>query len=327
MCAVATVVLLSGCAAAYDDDGELFIGGTMMAAPARSADRVPVVIDSDLAPDDLAALAYLMRHPDVEVLAITVPDTGMVTCSGGIDLLADLLGAIDLESVPVACGQTPRGDHGVAFPAAWTAGSLAHSGLDRSTPGPMPPLPRADAATFLARLADRRDGLHVVALGPLTEVAEMLRAHPASYARLGGITSMAGIVDAESHDEDLGVGEWNAGADVDAFAAVVGGPVPVMLVPDDPVPDGRPAGLAAPVVSRLGTDPEFTTPAFWDLATAGAFTTPAAVSIETGTWRVDIEQDRGRLTRIGDGPVRVVTGLDAALLDESYASIFGADLR
>lgn len=320
-------LLVTGCAAAYDDDGEVVVAGSMVAAPAKVAARVPVVIDSDLAPDDLAAIAYLVRHPSVEVLAITVPDTGMVTCSGGIDLVADLLGAIGAEPLPMACGETPRGPNGVPFPASWTGASLSRSGLDRSTPGAMPPLPALDAASYLARLADRVDGLHVVALGPLTEIAELMRTHPSSYARLAGIISMAGIVDAESHDPDLGVGEWNAAADVDAFAAVVGGPVPVTLVPDDPVPDGRPAGLVAPVVSRLGLDPEFTTPAFWDLATAGAFTTPAAVSVETGSWRVDLERDRGRLTRTGEGEVRVVTRLDADLLDESYAAVFGTDLR
>lgn len=325
--ASALTLLVSGCSAAYDDDGEALVAGNLTAAQAKAAERVPVVIDSDLAPDDLAAIAFLMRHPAVDVLAVSVPDTGMVTCSGGIDLLSDLLGAIRLDPVPVVCGETARGQHGVPFPASWTSGSLAQSGLDRSTPGAMPPLPHVDAATYLARLADRVDGLHVVALGPLTEVAEMRHAHSASYARLAGVISMAGIVDAESHDAGLGVGEWNAAADVDAFATVLAGPVPVTVVPDDPVPDGRPAGLAAPVVSRLGLDPEFTTPAFWDLATAGAFTTPAAARTETGTWDVDLEQDRGRLTRTGDGSVRVVTHLDAHLLDEAYAEVFGIDLR
>lgn len=320
-------LLVTGCAAAYDDDGEVLVSGSLAAAPPGASERVPVVIDSDLAPDDLAAIAYLVRHPSVEVLAITVPETGMVTCSGGIDLVADLLGAIGAEPPPMACGETARGSNGVPFPTSWTSASLNLSGLDRSTPGVMPALASLDAASYLARLADRVDGLHVVALGPLTEMAEMMRTHPASYARLAGVISMAGIVDAESHDADLGVGEWNAAADVDAFAAVVAGPVPVTLVPDDPVPHGRPAGLAAPVVSRLGLDPEFTTPAFWDLATAGAFTTPAAVEVTTGTWSVDLEQDRGRLTRTGDGDVSVVTRLDAGLLDGAYAEVFGTDLR
>ncbi len=319
---------LAGCApAAYDSDGETLVSGVLAAAPAKETDAIPVVIDSDLAPDDLAAIAFLVRHPGVEVLAITVPGTGMVTCSGGVGLLGDFFADIEADPVPVACGASPRGEHSQPFPPAWTGPSLASSGVDRSHGGAPPRVVAADAATYLARLADRIDGLHVVALGPLTEVAEMQRSLPSSYARLAGITSMAGIVDAESHDADLGVGEWNAAADADAFAEVVAGSVPLTVVPDDPVPDGRPDGLAAPVVSRLGNDPAFTTPAFWDLATAGAFTTPAAVTYESGTWEVDLDDDLGRLHRTGAGAVRVVTGLDSDLLDRAYAAVFGSDLR
>ena len=250
----------------------------------------------------------------------------MVTCNGGVGLLGDFFASIGADPVPVACGATERGEHGQPFPPEWTGLSLTSSGVDRSLGGAPPRIVKADAATYLARLADRVDGLYVVALGPLTELAEMQRSHPSSYGRLAGIVSMAGIMDAESHDADLGVGEWNAAADVDAFAAVVAGSVPLTIVPDDPVPDGRPAGLAAPVVSRLGNDPAFSTPAFWDLATAGAFTTPDAVTYESGTWSVDLDEDRGRLHRTGDGTVRVVTGLDTLVLDQAYAAVFGTEL-
>ena len=319
---------LAACApAASDNDGETIVAGTLAPAPAKAADLVPVVVDSDLAPDDLAAIAYLVRHPSVEVLAITVPGTGMVTCSGGVGLLGDFFASIAADPVPVACGATLRGEHSQPFPPAWTGPSLTSSGVDRSYGGAPPRVVGADAATYLSRLADRVDGLHVVALGPLTEVAEMQRSHPSSYARLAGIISMAGIVDAESHDAVLGVGEWNAAADADAFADVVAGSVPLTIVPDDPVPDGRPAGLAAPVVGRLGNDPAFTPPALWDLATAGAFTTRAAVTFESGAWEVDLDDDLGRLRRTGDGAVRVVTGLDSDALDRAYAAVFGTDLR
>lgn len=322
------LAMVVACApAASDDDGEVLVAGPLAPAPPRTVDATPVVIDSDLAPDDLAAIAYLVRHPAVDVLAISVPTTGMVACGGGVDLLADLFEAIGAARVPVACGATERGPHGVPFPPTWATGAMTHSGLDRSGAGELPPVARADAATYVARLADRVDGLHVVALGPLTEMAEVQRRHPASYARIAGMVSMAGIVDSPSQDDALGVGEWNAAADVDAFAAVVAGDVPLTIVPHDPVPHGRPDGLTAPVVGGLGLDPEFTSPAFWDLATAGVFTTPAAATVRTGTWEVDVAGDRGRLRRTGEGTVRVVTHLDTEELDEAYAAVFGGEVR
>ena len=70
-------------------------------------------------------------------------------------------------------------------------------------------------------------------------------------------------------------------------------------------------------------------PAYWDLATAGIFTTPAAgTDRRTGAWGVDVTDDRGRLHRTGDGHVRVVTALDTDALDDAVrAPSSAAELR
>lgn len=315
------VAALAGCSAvAADTDGEVFVRGPMTPAADKRSGAVPVVVDTDLAPDDLAALALLVRHPDVRVVAVTIPQTGELDCRG-TDLLGDFFDALGTTPPPVACGATPRGDDGVAFPADWGAGALMNSGLPRDDgAGDLTPV-RTPSAALIARLARHHDNLRIVALGPLTEVAAVLREHPDAYARIDGITTMAGSVDSTSHTD--GVAEWNAGADPVPFAEVVAGPVPVTIVPDDPVPDGAPEGLAGPVVGGLGRVPHFQSPAYWDLATAGTFVAPAAATTESGTWTVDTSDDRGRLRRTGDGPVRVVTALDAAALDEVYRDVFG----
>lgn len=313
------VSVLAACSpAASDVDGEVFARGPMAPAAEKRADAVPVVVDTDLAPDDLAALALLLRHPDVRVLAVTVPQTGELDCRG-TGLLGDFFEALEVEPPPVACGTTSRGEDGVMFPPDWGAGALMASGLPRDdVPSDLTPV-RTPAATLLARLARRHDDLHVVALAPLTEVAAVLREDPEAYARLGGIITMAGSVDSPSHAD--GVAEWNAGADPAPFAEVLAGPVPVTVVPDDPVPLGAPDGLAGPVVGGLGRVPGFESPRYWDLATAGTFVAGSAAT-ESGSWTVDTTGDRGRLRRTGEGTVRVVTGLDDAALDEVYRSVF-----
>ena len=314
------VAVLAACSpAASDVDGEVFVPGPMAPAAGKRADSVPVVVDTDLAPDDLAALALLLRHPGVRVVAVTIPQTGELDCRG-TGLLGDFFDALEMEPPPVACGTTPRGEDGMMFPPDWTAGALMASGLPRDdVPSELTPVP-TPAAALIARLARRHDDLRVVALAPLTEVAAVLREHPAAYARLGGITSMAGTIDSPSHAD--GVAEWNVGADPVPFAEVLAGPVPVTIVPDDPVPDGAPDGLAGPVVGGLGRVAGFESPKYWDLATAGTFVSPGAATTESGTWEVDVSDDRGRLRRTSDGPVRVVTALDAAVLDEVYRSVF-----
>lgn len=306
--------------AASDADGEVFARGPMAPAAAKSADAVPVVVDTDLAPDDLAALALLLRHADVDVVAVTVPATGQLDCRG-LGLLSDFFEALEVTPPPVACGTIPRGDEGVPFPHEWGAGALTMSGLPRDgTPGEIETV-GVPSHRLIARLAREHDGLRVVALGPLTDVAAVLRTHPDDYARLAGVTSMAGNVGHGSHAD--GVAEWNAGADPVPFAEVVAGPAPLTIVPDDPVAPGAPDGLAGPVVGGLGRVPGFESPAFWDLPTAGILVAPEAATTESGTWSVDVTGDRGRLTRTGEGTVRVVTALDRAVLDEVYRSVFG----
>ena len=314
------VAALAACSpAASDADGEILVAGPMSPAADKRPDAVPVLVDTDLAPDDLAALALLVRHPGVEVVAITVPLTGQLGCVGR-GLVADLFEGLGTPPPPLACGDTSRGPDGVAFPQGWTTGAIESSGL-AGEHDPTSLTPVADpAAELIARMARRHDHLEVVALGPLTDLAAVLRRHPTAYARIAGITMMAGAVDSTSHGE--GIAEWNAGADPVPFAEVVAGPVPVTVVPDDPVPRGAPDGLAGPVVGGLGRLPGFESPAYWDLATAGTFLAPSAATTASGTWSVDTTGDRGRLRRTGDGSVRVVTELDAAVLDEVYRSVF-----
>jgi inosine-uridine nucleoside N-ribohydrolase len=312
------VSLLGACSpAASDTDGEVLVPGPMAPAGDKHGDAVPVVVDTDLAPDDLAALALLVRHPSVEVVAVTVPKTGMVACTG---LLGDLFAQLDHDPPPVACGTTARGEEGIAFPPQWTLAATTTSGLRLDGPTRDLAPVRRSSARLIASLARRHDGLQVVALGPLTDVAAVLRDHPDDYARLDGITVMGGAVASASYAE--GIAEWNVAADPVPFAEVLAGPVPVTVVPDDAVPPGAPDGLAGPVVGGLGRAPDFTSPAYWDLATAGIFVHPSAATTETGAWEVDTTEDRGRLRRTGDGGVRVVTGLDEDALDEVYRSVF-----
>ena len=188
---------------------KIFVAGPMSAPAPKSPDAVPVLVDTDLAPDDLAALALLARHPDVDVVAITVPGTGELGCVGR-GLVADLFEGLRMPPPSLACGDTPRGPGGTPFPQAWMVGSIDRSGLPGyDVPTSLTPV-ESSATELIARTARRHDGLQVVALAPLTEVAGVLRRHPSAYARLGGITVMAGAVDSVSHT--AGVAEWNAGA-------------------------------------------------------------------------------------------------------------------
>jgi Inosine-uridine preferring nucleoside hydrolase len=110
------VCALTGCAAPFDDDGE--VGGAAPPPAPQAADAVPVVVDTDLGGDDLVALAFLLRAPAVDVQAVTVAATGLVGCEPGVRVVAGLFDALQETPRPVACGRATAGPGGAPFPAA-----------------------------------------------------------------------------------------------------------------------------------------------------------------------------------------------------------------
>ena len=314
--AVATGVALTGCSVPYDDDGEVALAPGAAPAPAAApaADAVPVVVDTDLGGDDLAALAFLLRHPQVDVRAVTVAGGGLVGCDPGVDVVADLLTGLQEEAVPVAC--TAPSPEGRAFPDEWS--QLAATGTGIPRPASTLEAERGDAWSLVARLARRHDDLVLVALGPMTTAAELARRSPDAYARLVRVHAMGGSVDGEPVD---GVAEWNAAADPAAFDAVLGAGVPVTLVPEDAVPEGTPDVLAShPVVARVAATIDY--PAWWDLAAAAALVTRPAETT-AGRWVLD-PQVPGRLVQAGgDGDVEVVRSFDEDALEAAYADALG----
>jgi hypothetical protein len=311
--AVGTALAVQGCAAPYDGDGEVAFTAGQPARPV-SATATSVVVDTDLGGDDLAALAFLLRHPDVSVEAITVAGGGLVGCDPGVDIVADLLTALGEPAVPVACGSAPG--EGMEFPDEWRELAETGTGIPRTTSTLEPEA--GDAAALIARLTRQHDDLVLVALGPMTTAADLVESEPKAAGRLAGIHAMGGSVEGVPVD---GVAEWNAAADPAAFGSVLAAGVPLTVVPEDAVPTGTPDVLSgAPVVGRVAATVSY--PAWWDLATAAALVAADETVLETGEWLLDDEVP-GRLFRTGEGDVQVVRSLDEQELDSAYAEAFG----
>ena len=323
--ALVAVAALAGCAAPYDGDGEAasLVQAQMCGrgcAPGAPTELVtPVVVDTDLGGDDLVALAFLLQHPAVRVEAVTVAGTGLVGCDPGVDQVADLLTALDEDPVPVACGREEAA--GRTFPQAWREVAATGTGLPRDD-GSLTAATES-APELIGRLAADVDGLQVVELGPMTNLADLAASRPGAFARLEGIHAMGGSVAGPVVD---GVAEWNVAADPEAFAAVLAAVrasgTGLTVVPEDAVPFGTSPALSAPVVSNVAAAGRL--PKWWDLAAAAALVAPDAGEVETGTWTLD-DSEPGRLRRTGDGPVRVVRSLDASALEGEYARAFSVD--
>jgi inosine-uridine nucleoside N-ribohydrolase len=193
----------------------------------------PLLIDTDVAPDDLVAIAFLVASPGVEIVAITVSGTGEAHCASGVDVVLRLLERLDAPMIDVACGrETPMaGDH--AFPDAWRAGVDDGSGLA------LPSTPRqpyaGDATQLITESADADAGLRILTLGPMTNLADALGRHQDLAQRLESVYAMGGAVFVAGNvrfggPPDNEVAEWNIYVDPTAAQAVLDSGVAVRLI-------------------------------------------------------------------------------------------------
>ncbi|HET9851223.1 MAG TPA: nucleoside hydrolase [Candidatus Limnocylindrales bacterium] len=184
-----------------------------------------MLFDTDVAPDDLVALAFLLRAPGVDIAAITVSGTGEAHCPDGVDVVLRVLERLSAPDIPVACGRaTPlAGSH--TFPDVW------REGVDQGSQLNLPSTDRtaadSTAVELIARLAAEDPELVLLATGPLTNLADALLAHPAVGEQLKSVFVMGGALHVPGNlvccgaPEDNDVAEWNIYVDPRAAQVVV----------------------------------------------------------------------------------------------------------
>jgi len=214
---------------------------------ASPAGARPIIVDTDLGADDLAALAILLRDPGLDIRAITVARTGLVHCNPGLQNLRNLLADVAAPPVPIGCGRTGAGPEAYPFPDGWRAEADRAYGV-AFEPSPAAS-PAGDAAVVIAEaVATSPAPPLVVALGPWTNLAAAFAADPDLPGRIAGIHAMGGTLDAPGNtwagDTPLAIPvEFNFGADPAAVGAVLA--TDVSTRPPMPnVGSGRPSAMS-----------------------------------------------------------------------------------
>lgn len=198
---------------------------------------IPVIIDTDMAGDDWMAILYLLQRPDVNVFAITVTGTGEAHCGPGVRHALDLLMLAGRPDVPVACGRNSplSGDH--AFPMEWR--NQVDNLFDLSLPRNPNLSSDETAPNLIIRLMqESAQKIHIVALGPLTNIAEAVENDPGSGQNLQMLTIMGGALNVRGNvgptlSIDNPYAEWNIYADPHAAKIVFDSAMPITLVPLD----------------------------------------------------------------------------------------------
>lgn len=146
---------------------------------------IPLVIDTDIGgdPDDAIALTLACASPEFDLLGVTIVDGDVLWRAR---IAAQLLGIAGRSNVPVVPGISSRG------PAMM--GIEGRGLLDREWDGPKAVLVAASAPQWLVDRS-RQSPFHLVAIGPLTNVAAACQLDPTFPSRLLSLTIMGGVYD------------------------------------------------------------------------------------------------------------------------------------
>jgi inosine-uridine nucleoside N-ribohydrolase len=215
------------------------IGCMVMVVPLTAApERIPVVIDTDIGSDidDAFALALAVASPELEVVGITTvgaaaPWDPFVGQRKDRDdhrawLVCRFLTQVGIKSMPVAAGADPQPQ----IPLDWQVQYRRHpAAIYNRTLKPV----KESAVELMTRLANEREGLTIIALGPLTNVARFIKEQPDAAKRLREIVVMGGSIAVGYDGKAKHEPEWNIKSDIAAAKAVLSSGLPITLVPLD----------------------------------------------------------------------------------------------
>ncbi|MHC8609821.1 nucleoside hydrolase (plasmid) [Paenarthrobacter ureafaciens] len=189
----------------------------------------PFYLDCDTGIDDALALAYLIATPRANLVGIGTV-SGNVSAAAGARNTLDLLKFAGHPDIPVAIGAHDPQNGVFRGGAPHVHGDNGIGGVDliRSQHQPV----QGSAPELLVQLAREYAGeLRIVAIGPLTNIAEALRMEPKLPELIAEITVMGGAALAPGNITP--VAEANFANDPEAAADVMAADWNMTLVPLD----------------------------------------------------------------------------------------------
>jgi pyrimidine-specific ribonucleoside hydrolase len=319
---------------------------TLLCVAAVLSAQGPIVIDTDAGSDDFMAVALLLSHPSVTIDAITVVN-GLAHVDTGAQNMGRLLDLAGRKQVPVFRGRNAPLRGSAEFPAEWRKISDDLPGV--ALPPASRPLESKPAAEYLVqRLRNAPTPVQILALGPLTNIAEALEHDHSLAAHISEIVIMGGAVRTPGNLQDGGVfptnnrtAEWNMFIDPLAARIVFRSGVPIRLIALDATnkvhigpeflhefESQALSPLGRVVAEVLKSDRETIDAGIfyaWDPLAAAALLRPGIV--KTVAMHIDIEEDapqEGRtMASPGEPNAKVAVDADAYAFRTLFRESFG----
>ncbi|MET8561776.1 nucleoside hydrolase [Streptomyces flaveolus] len=182
----------------------------------------PVIIDCDTGVDDALALLFAVRHPGLDLRAVTCV-AGNTDVDGVVRNTLTVLEQAGAPDIPVARGA----ERPLLEPARPSPVHGADGMGDLGLPAPTRTPVGVDAVTLLHReiLASPRP-VTLIPTAPLTNIALLLRSHPEVTRNIERIVFMGGAV---ATGNATAVAEFNVWHDPEAAAILLTAGVPITM--------------------------------------------------------------------------------------------------
>lgn len=207
-------------------------------AATQPAPQRDFIVDTDVGIDDVLAIAYILHRPEITVKAITIESNGNAHCEPAYANLFNVLKLHRKMDIPIACGREISFSGGHQFPDA--ARRYFDTFMDNLLPKSnviKQPLSAQDL--LIKTLQSARQPMDILALGPLTTIAETLDKHPNLKNKIRMIYLMGGAVSVPGNIIEVDpaqlnkVAEWNIYFDPYAAKKVFESHVPITIIPLD----------------------------------------------------------------------------------------------
>ncbi|MGD9703638.1 MAG: nucleoside hydrolase [Acidimicrobiia bacterium] len=179
---------------------------------ASATERPRIILDCDPGHDDAIAIIVASAHTDLLGVTTVAGNAPLERTTRNALIVLDLIGRAD---VPMHSGA----ERPLVAPARHADHIHGESGLDGATlPSPSRPPTSADAVEFIVDTCRATEGVWLVPVGPLTNIALALRAAPDLAGRIAGISLMGG----GRFGNRTAAAEFNIWADPEAARIVFG---------------------------------------------------------------------------------------------------------
>ena len=191
---------------------------------AAASSPIRVILDTDPGVDDAMAFFLALRSPELKIEAIT-PVCGNVPLSLTLPNALRLLEIAGRTDIPVAAGaSTPLIRRLVT--AKYVHGNNGLGGVDFPEPKTQPV--SETASELIRRIVRKNPGeITIAAVGPLTNIATVLKSDPSIATLIKGITLMGGSL---SGGNITPAAEFNFYVDPEAARIVFDSGIPITMV-------------------------------------------------------------------------------------------------